>query len=334
MFTPHGTLQMANKRISILHYLLIATVFGMLGCSNKQDATKAVTIAINPWPGYEFLHLAQEMGFFEQTGANIKLVQLDSLSDAQRAYTNDHVDGFATTLIEAVQAEPLGGKPLKVVLVTDYSHGGDVIIANGSISSFSEIKGKKVGCEVESLGIFVLARALAKNGLTLSDVEIVNIAQANAQNAFNTGVIDAFVTYPPVSINLLKREGFSTIFSSAEIPFEILDTVSISDEALSKNPQLVERLHAAWQLALDFTKKSPDEAYKIMADREGISVDEFKSLQSDLVILSKDKQPELFSQPEKLQKMVIDVCKTLVHADAISTDCDSLRNIIYRFTTP
>lgn len=316
-----------SVRITSGCWFLVLFVF-FVGCAKQED--KLVTIAINPWPGYEFLFLAEQLGYFDEVGAPIKLVQLASLGDGQRAYINGRVDGMASTLIEAVQAEYLGGSPLKVVLVTDYSNGGDVIIAGSDIKSISELKGRSVGCEVSSLGVFVLQRALTKAGMTLDDVTVMNTEQADGQALLNDGNIEAFVTYPPYSVNALKDTRFHKLFSSAEIPFEIVDTVSISEAVLQQQPKLVSKLHTAWQMALDFTRDNPEQAYRIMAEREGISVEDFKAVVEDLVILGKNEQQALFLDSAKLDASAHSVCATLVHTQSMTVDCDQQRSLIYR----
>ncbi len=316
-----------NSRAKKGSWMLLMLVI-LVGCSKQES--KPITISINPWRGYEFLFLAEELGFFEQVGAPIKLVQLASLGDAQRAYINGRVDGMASTLIEAVQAEHLGGAPLKVVLVADYSNGGDVIVTDSDIPSVGDLKGRPVGCEVSSLGVFVLQRALAKAGLTLDDVTVVNTEQADGQALLNEGKIEAFVSYPPYSVNVLKDKRYHVLFSSAEIPFEIVDTVSISEAVLEVHPLLVRKLHAAWQMALDYTRDNPDQAYRIMAEREGISIEDFKAVLGDLVILGQNEQRALFLDSAKLDASVNSVCSTLVHTESLTVDCDQQRSLIYR----
>lgn len=307
---------------------LCSFVFFVTACS-KQETVPPIKIAINPWPGYEFLYLAKVKGFYEDLGVDVRILQLGSLSDAQRAYVNGHADGLASTLIEVVQAEPLGGLPLKVVLVPDYSNGGDVIVARSEIDNVKALKGKKVGCEIASLGLFVLQRGLSKHGLSLDDIEVVNVEQGDGQEALNNGSVDAFVTYPPVSISILKQSEYKTIFSSAEIPFEIVDTLALSTHVLEKNPDLVPKLHKAWKMALDYTEKHPDEAYKLMAERENISVDDFKAALADLAIISPADQKKLFKDARKLQKNIENVCDALVHAGSIKISCQDLPNLMY-----
>ena len=312
-----------------IQLLILNTAFLFIAACSKP-ATEPVTIAINPWPGYEFLFLAEQKKFFQQVGANIKLIQLASLADAQRAYISGRVDGLASTLIEAVQAEALGGKPIKISLIADYSNGGDVIIANSSIENMQALKGKTVGCEVSSLGIFILQRALEKAGLSLNDVKVVNTEQMLGKQALANQDIDAFVTYPPVSVDIQKLSGFHTIFSSAEIPFEIIDAISIAADQIEKNPKLVPQLHQAWQMALDFSQSNPQEAYQIMSEREGISVVDFKDALKNLVLIDQPKQKKLFAKPDKIQKIAKTVCETLVKAQSLSTDCSELSDIVHR----
>lgn len=310
--------------------ILIITVLSLAisACTSKQD--DPLKLAINAWPGYEFLYLADQKGFFEQVGLNVSLLQLGSLADGQRAFLNGYANAMASTMIEAVQSQVLGAKNIKIVLIPDYSNGGDVIIANRAINSISDLKGKTVGCEVSSLGIFILQRALAKAGLTLNDVTIINTEQNMGYESLDTNQIDAFVSYPPISIELLKHPNNHIIFSSAEIPNEIIDVVSISEDYLEQHPDIVVKLHQAWQMALDFHKSNPDEAVRIMAEREGITPQEFNDVLSDLKLLDINEQTALFRQPGLLENSVQQVCQTLNHVGSIEANCSHLPNLIYQ----
>lgn len=307
--------------------LTLAFSFILVGCTKQPDTT--VKIAINPWPGYEYLFLAKELGYFEELELNVDLIPFGSLSDAQRAYINNRVDGLASTMIESVQSHILSDRPLKIVLVPDYSNGGDIVIARNTIDSPAQLKGKRVGAEVSSLGIYMLHRTLATAGLTIDDIDLVNVEQSSGKKAFTDDTIDAFVTYPPYSIEILNQPDIHTIFTSAEIPYDIVDTVSISQAVLESHPLLVNKLHQAWEKALDYTQANPDKAYSIMANRQGISAEEFKAVIGDLHILPLQEQIRLFSKPEDLQQKVVDVCEVLNSVESIVFSCDELPNMAY-----
>ena len=310
----------------IQNYLLLVVCF-LFSCSKNNTAP--IRIAINPWPGYEFLYLAERKGFYQEEGIDVSIVQVDSLADGQRAYVNGFVDGLASTVIEAVQSQVLASEPLKIVMVADYSNGGDVIISDKKYSDLSALKGKKIGCEVASLGIYVLQRALAKYGMTIDDVEVVNVEQSRGNQALSDGTIDAYVTYPPTSVDILKSENFKKIFTSADIPNEIIDTVSLSESIVEKNPRIVNKLRKAWQRSLDFYHSNMDEATTIMAGRQGITNEEFSEILADLKVLTYEDQKNLFTNSDDLHAMLKDTCDTLVKIDALQTDCSVFPNMIY-----
>ena len=311
--------------------LAMALSLGLVwACGEPSNSSRPIKIATNPWPGYEFLHLADHLGYFKQVELNVELIQLGSLSDAQQVYLQGNADGLTSTLIEAVQAPHLGGKPLQVVLIPDFSNGGDVIIANKNINSISELKGKKVGAEVSSLGIYILARALQKYGMDIDDVELVNVEQANGETALLTGQIDAFVTYPPVSSKLLHSAELHQVFDTSEIPYEILDTVSLSIDSLSKHPNAVQKLKSAWQMALDYSYKHPAQAYQIMAKREQITEEEFITALQGIEVLSLEQQSQVLSSPNQLTQLATQVCRLLVELKNINTTCHGLENLFYR----
>ncbi|WP_157829031.1 ABC transporter substrate-binding protein [Colwellia sp. 75C3] len=310
-----------------LHFTVIILSLIFLNACSKVEPPPLIKIATNPWPGYEFLHLAEKNGYFEQVGLNIELVELGSLSDAQTTYVSGYVDGLTSTLIEVIQAEALGGKPLKVIAFTDYSNGGDVIIGKGDINDIISLKGKRVGCEVSSLGLFILQRALVKYGLTLDDVEVVNVEQSDGLNAFKNDLVDAFVSYPPMSLDILKHQESQVIFDTSEIPYEVLDTISVSTDILIKAPNFQRKFLQAWKMAIDFTAKYPIKAYEIMAKREGITSQEFQDALAGMVILDEEKQKILFADNSKLNAMAETVCDVLIEANAIFRDCQNLPNL-------
>lgn len=306
---------------------LVLFCFFIVSCTEKLDSP--LVIGISPWAGYEFLYLAEQKGFFADAGMNVRITQVTSLSDIQRAYLGGRIDGMASTLVEVVHVSQLGDKRLNVILIPDYSNGGDVIIASIPIATVSDLKGKKVGCEIGSLGIYTLHRALSTEGLTLDDVTLVNTDQLGGEEEMLAGNIDAFISSPPISIHILKHRQFQKIFSSAEIPFEIIDTVSVSVDVLKANPDIVMGMRDVWQRALDFTRSNTEEAYKIMVEREGLTSDEFRDTLSGLIIVDKNGQEQLFDQPQKTQDAAIDVCKVLVSAGSLTGDCNTLPNIVY-----
>jgi NitT/TauT family transport system substrate-binding protein len=315
-----------NLKCIFLLILVISTSL-INGCSSESPEPK-VTIAINPWPGYEFLFLAQEKGFFKELNLDIELIEMASLADVQRVYSQGRAHGMASTMIEVVQAAGKAQEPISLVLIPDYSFGGDSIVSSRDIDSVASLKGKKVGTEIGSLGMYILAQALAKQDLSLSDVDIINVEQLDAEAAITSKQIDATVTYPPFSTAILKHDGFHEIFNTTSMPGDVIDTIAIRTEYLNSLPKDWKiRFFKAWDMALSFSQSNKEEAYKIMADREGISAADFADALTGLKLLSSKESFESIKH-EATKKNISKVCQTLDHAKTIRFSCDNILSLI------
>lgn len=309
------------RLITLLPVLLLLTLL-----SSCQD--KTIRIALNPWPGYEYLYLAQEVGIFDEVGLNIEMVEVNSLSDAKRALMLGQVDGIASTLIEVVQVAATQKQALNVVLLTDYSNGGDVIIAKKSIKSLADLRGKNIGVETQALGVYMASRALQLAGLGLNDASLIHTEQYQGAEQLKAGAIDAFVSYPPYSFDALKLDDTYKLFNSSEIPGEILDLVVMKSDVLQQRPDFVKKLHLAWQKSLDYATNYREKAYKIMADREGISSEEFSDVMSDLKMIRGDEQTQYLGDIKTLQDMQTLVCETLNATSKLSASCHDISTYI------
>jgi len=311
----------------LFNSIVVFSLFLLLASCAKEPDQKTIRLGINPWPGYEFLYLADQKNFFKEEGLDIELVELAALANIKRAFEQGRIDAMASTIIEAVEVSLHSEQKIDVVLVPDFSNGGDVILANKPLISIADLKGKKIGVELGLLGSFILSQALAKNGLSLDDVTMLNVEQLNAKNQLLSENVAAIVTYPPFSTEILRQDSVNQIFSTAEIPGDVIDVVVVRENMLLNPTQWQQKLFTAWQRALDFAKSNPDEAYKIMAEREGISVEEFMGALAGVSIIEKDQQLKTLHS-EQLTNNILKVCQTLNKIEVHQNKCETLSSRI------
>lgn len=287
----------------------VLLAFFVSGCS-RADRTE-LRIAMSPWPGYDFLFLAQEKGFLAEEGVNVRFVEYPLLSDCRVAFESGQVDAMACTLIEVLQARENSQRSPQVALVTDYSNGADVILGRADLTSLAALNGRRVGLELGSLGVFMLARALESAGMKLSDVEMVSCVPGEMQAAIVSGAVDAVVTYPPTSVHVEAGGQVRRLFSSAEIPGEVVDVVAVDAPRLQRDPELPARLSRAMQRALDYARIHQQEAYAFMAQREGISGAEFEQALEGVQLVEVAGQKAFLGSEGSLQRSLRDVGRTL-----------------------
>lgn len=290
--------------------LLVAAALVLLGACAPPD--QPLRVGITPWPGYEYLHLAREKGFFEAEGVNVRLVEFGSLRDQRRAFHRAQIDGGALTLVESIQLRHESIVDLEVACVVDFSSGADVILARPDIADVPDLRGRRIGVEAGSLSHYMVARALELHGMSISDVKLVLVHQADMRSAYESGSVDAVVSYPPSS-TAFERDGRAhPVFTSAEIPGEIADVVAFSKETVRKRPEDVAAVVRAFFRAVDYAQEHPEEATAIMSEREGIKPEEFLQVFAlGIHLVSRDEQAAYLAEDGRLKPVVESITRVL-----------------------
>lgn len=269
--------------------LAMLAIFSLLLAACQGETPRSLSIATNQWPGYEPLYLARDLGYYGN--ADIRLVELPSSSEVIKAFRNGTVDAAALTLDEALLLVQ-DDIAVKAVLVMDVSNGADVVMARPGIKSLAGLAGKRVGAESSALGAYMLSRMLMVAGLKPTDIEILPLTVDQHEGAYQSGKVDAVVTFDPVRTKLLAA-GAHILFDSRRIPNEIFDILIVRREYLQRHSRQVARLEDAWYRALDYLHRKPEDAAQRMAKREGISGAEFREALKGLRIPDHDENDRL-----------------------------------------
>lgn len=75
---------------------------------------------------------------------------------------------------------------------------GILVTQNSPIKKLADLKGKKIAATKATTSQYLLIKALMKEGLTLQDVEFVDLPPMQAQEAFKQGKVDAWVGWNPL----------------------------------------------------------------------------------------------------------------------------------------
>jgi NitT/TauT family transport system substrate-binding protein len=299
--------RMIKEKISGILAVLICCL--MITACSEQKATP-IRLGTNVWLGYEPLYLARELAYFDEK--TVKLVDFLSASEAIRAFKNKSIDAAALTLDEAMLLLE-HNIPVKIILVHDISDGGDVIMGSPEIRSFEDIVGKRVGVEGSALGAYTLSRALELYGLALENVQLVQLEANEYEKAYQEGHIDAAVTFEPVRTKLLVA-GAHELFTSREIPGEIVDVLVVHQDRLEVNQDHIKSLTNGWFRALEYLQKNPDDAAKHMSGRLKITPEQVIQGYAGIKLPSREENihlltgesPGLLASAERLQKVMID----------------------------
>lgn len=261
-------MRLLNRLVPALAALSLS--FGLLA----TPAAAQVKIGLSDWPGWVAWYVAEQKGFFKKHGADVKLVWFANYTDSISALSAGQVDANSQTWSDTMA--PLAkGLPLKAILVNDNSAGNDAVMAGPGIKSFADLKGKKIALEEFSVSHFLLTLALKKNGMTLKDVNVVNLSAGDAAAAFLAGRVDAAVVWNPW-VNKIQSSGKGrALFTSRDVPGMIPDLLVAQEKAVKAKRKDFLGMIKAWYEAEAFIRANPDEAAKIMAKVVGMEAKEY-----------------------------------------------------------
>lgn len=147
-----------------------------------------------------------------------------------------------------------------------------IMAAEGGVTDVASLKGKKVAGPKGTVLNQLLAAALAAEGLSLDDIEYLNMDLPTARAALLAGQVDA-VTLAGANATQVEEAGGHVIVDGEGLiaPTTVIGTSKAFAEA---NPEYVATYFKAHLEALAFMRDNTEEALAIAAEEQGISVDE------------------------------------------------------------
>jgi len=249
-------------------------LLAMLPIACLSEPKEPLRLGVNAWPPFELLSLARDQGFFDAEKVDVDLVDFSSYTGILRAYHQENIDGFLATLNEVQIADNFHDQPA-VVMVVDYSFGGDALVVRRDIGDLKALRGRRIAFEESALGSYELERLLEIGGLGRDEVVAVSLLPEEAEQDFHKGMVDGVITYEPGLGRLVRDEGGHVLFSTRDIPGEIVDVMAMRRSVLDGRADELRRTLRAWFRAVAYMNEHPREAAAEMAKRQRVTVEEF-----------------------------------------------------------
>lgn len=252
--------------------LLAFVTLGVFG----RLAAAPLKIAYSDWPGWTAFAIAAEKGWFKQAGVEVELSWFE-YGPSMEAFTAGKVDAVMVTNGDALVTGANGAKNV-MILVTDYSNGNDMVVAKPGIASLKDLKGKKIAVEVGFVDHLLLLNGLEKAGLKEADVELVPTPTNQTPQVLASGQVDAIAAWQPNSGAALKAlPGSKSVYSSADEPGLIYDTITVSPQSLAQRRADWVKVVAVWDRIVAFLANpaTKSEGIAIMAARAGVDAKEY-----------------------------------------------------------
>lgn len=281
MVNIHGRNRTYLMLIMALALLLQACATSPVEQPTPGPAKLKVTLA--PYLGFAPFFIAQDEGYFAEQGLQIEFVHMDAPEDAVPMLATGQMDIAASFVsINALNAIARGST-LKYVADKGYIDAegctywtmmvSPALAEDGETVSPAQLQGQPVDVSVPSCESYYLEQVLKPAGLTLDDIEIMDIpgppveAEALAEGSLALG----FFAEPWVSRVLLAGQGVVWMPSEQVIPDFQLATIIYGPTLLEENPDVGKRFMVAYLKAVrQYNEGKTERNLEIMAENTGL----------------------------------------------------------------
>ncbi len=309
--------------------LSVAALIGFTGCSgatvqdtetqaSQADAEVTLRIAAQPFPLYTPVYVAYEEGFLDEelsaVGADYTWQEFKSGPLVNEAVAAGEADlGFMADL-PAIIAKSTG-QPIEVISNVAYGEKGLAVLVkpDSDIQSVADLKGKKVAYATGSYAQHLLALLLSNEGLTLDDVESINLGAGDQPAALASGEVDALVIWEQYISQLVSDGQARVLADGTGVKRGNMVTYAVTDYA-EKNPDVIKAYIKALDRANEVLSTDPEAAAQLVAEDFSVTPELMKQIIGNFTF-STDLTDDDIAEITKVKDFSLD-------AGIISSDVD------------
>ncbi len=220
--------------------------------AGAPDTVKIAYVAIM---NFAPLYVAIERGYMKEQNIQVEMQKVTSGSDAMAFLANGQLDaggigiqastfnainkGFDLRIVASAALQPRKDGPTVLLVRKD-------LYDSGKIKSVADLKGKKIAIAGGggTTGAYFVAKILKENGLTIKDIEMVNLAAPDMPLAVDKGSVDGALAGPPYSDQILSdKKGVLLVKDMA--PGAMTTVFMYSGKFMSTRPDVAKRFMTA-----------------------------------------------------------------------------------------
>lgn len=245
--------------------LALWSIAAMLMAAMPAQAGDKLTVLLD-WfvnPDHAPVITAKTMGFFEKEGLDVELVEPADPAMPPKLVAAGQGD-IAVSYQQTLHAQIDEGLPLKWIgTLVATPLNSLIVLKDGPIQTLEDLKGKKIGFSVSGFEDAMLGQMLKSVGLTMADVELINV-NFSLSPALLSGQVDAVIGgYRNFELTQIEIEGKAAkAFYPEEHGMPVFDElIYVVRKDKTDDPRYA-RFLAAVEEATIYLTNHPDEAWQ------------------------------------------------------------------------
>lgn len=169
-----------------------------------EEAPEPITLNIAYMPNWGSLWAvttAKEKGYFEEAGITVELVEFADGPTIIAAMESGSIDiGY---IGQGAHKLCINGQAS--IFALSHISNGDALIGGPDVKTIEDLKGKKVAYSSGSSSEDILVNSLTSAGMTMADIQAVDMDASAIVTAMLSGGVDACATWSPNSLTVLEQ---------------------------------------------------------------------------------------------------------------------------------
>ncbi len=263
---------MGTRLKGVLFCLAMAAGLASVGCNSPAPGAQRgpppaipFRIATYEWPGSYWIDVATQKGWFREAGLTVQRVDVDTrYFDALEDIATGKLDAMGFTQFDLVR-HVAAGEDLVGIAAVDSSEGAESMVVKHGITRLRDLKGKRLAVLRGTYLEYLLSVVAEREGLNLSDLNLVDLSEEAAMAAFKAGTVDAMFVWEPYGTRAVAAGGVR-LFSSADFPGLTYSVLTLRHSFVESHPQQVAALIQVWHRGERYVHDHPDESCRIVAE--------------------------------------------------------------------
>ncbi|WP_340160909.1 ABC transporter substrate-binding protein [uncultured Hoeflea sp.] len=217
-------------------------------------------------PDHGPIIIAEEKGYFKDAGLEVEIIAPANPSDPPKMVAAGQAD-LAISYQPQLHLQIHEGLPLKRVgTLVATPLNCLLVLEDGPVKSPADLAGRKVGFSVGGVEEAVLGAVLKTHGLTLEDIELINVNWSLSPSLMS-GQVDAVIgAFRNFELNQMDIEGVKgRCFYVEEEGLPTYDELIYVANPESMDREMVARFLAATEKATQYIVNHPEESWEIFA---------------------------------------------------------------------
>ena len=313
-----------KKKFIMIVSIISLLIIGLVGCSSRTETaqqTAATKVRVATQPGvYSAPVLLAKVNRYLEEELKDKQVQVvwtsfPSGPPMNEAFAAGEEDIGLIGDVPLLIAKASGQKTVAFAKTSSGEKTVALTVPPGSaIKNPADLKGKKVAFVKGSYGHHFLSLILTKGGLTLNDIQQVNLPNADVANAVTSHQVDAGIIWEPSLTSSVKNGSVNKLIDGTGIKSN--NVFYFATESFAKgNPEILEAFIRAVDQANKFIAQNPQKAAELLQKELALPVEDLAALFSQYnyspLIQDSDitelKQVEEFNRAQGFSTETVDV---------------------------